>query len=185
MHVEGVPEHAERAVEPTRCIAAGVVVVGAAVAGGGPTAMARCRRTPSLAPTSRSCRRSIPDRRRPIHSAGTRSTSSTCWSRRKKSTAAGTATVAEPEAAQSFVLIEPEPERTEEVEAAMPEPVTAEPQPAHEDPVVSAPEPAPPASEPEPVIAANDIAPEPAVKPIIIGSEETAVVEKKRGWWRR
>ncbi len=38
---------------------------------------------------------------------------------------------------------------------------------------------------PEPVVAANDVAPEPAIKPIIIGAELEAVVEKKRGWWRR
>jgi ribonuclease E len=38
--------------------------------------------------------------------------------------------------------------------------------------------------EPEPV-PANDVAPEPLVKPIIIGSDQEAVVEKKRGWWRR
>ena len=36
---------------------------------------------------------------------------------------------------------------------------------------------------PEP---ANDVTPEPLVKPIIIGTEEDApVAEKKRGWWRR
>ena len=38
--------------------------------------------------------------------------------------------------------------------------------------------------DPEPV-PANDVAPEPLVKPIIIGSDQEAVVEKKRGWWRR
>jgi hypothetical protein len=31
---------------------------------------------------------------------------------------------------------------------------------------------------------ANDVAPEPAVRPIIIGSGEEPA-EKKRGWWRR
>jgi hypothetical protein len=34
-------------------------------------------------------------------------------------------------------------------------------------------------------MAANDREPEPLVKPIIIGSEQDVVVEKKRGWWRR
>ena len=38
--------------------------------------------------------------------------------------------------------------------------------------------------EPEPV-PANDVAPEPLVKPIIVGGDQEAVVEKKRGWWRR
>ena len=37
---------------------------------------------------------------------------------------------------------------------------------------------------PEPV-AANDEAPDPAVKPIIVGSTQDVAVEKKRGWWRR
>jgi hypothetical protein len=35
------------------------------------------------------------------------------------------------------------------------------------------------------VVAANDLAPEPAIKPIIIGGEQDVVLEKKRGWWRR
>ena len=43
------------------------------------------------------------------------------------------------------------------------------------EPVASLPEPAP--------VAANDTAP--AIKPIVIGSEEAPPVEKKRGWWRR
>jgi hypothetical protein len=43
----------------------------------------------------------------------------------------------------------------------------------------------PRAPEPEPVVAANDIVPEPAIKPIIIGGEQDVVLEKKRGWWRR
>ena len=38
---------------------------------------------------------------------------------------------------------------------------------------------------PEPMAAANDPAPEPAIRPIIIGAEQDVVVEKKRGWWRR
>jgi ribonuclease E len=42
-----------------------------------------------------------------------------------------------------------------------------------------------PEIEAEPMVAANDAAPEPAVKPIIIGADEVPVAEKKRGWWRR
>ena len=56
-------------------------------------------------------------------------------------------------------------------------PPAAHHEPAHE---FLASEPAP-----EPVIAANDAALEPAIKPIIIGAEPDAAVEKKRGWWRR
>jgi ribonuclease E len=41
------------------------------------------------------------------------------------------------------------------------------------------------ASEAIQVEVANDVAPEPAIRPIIIGSGEEMVVEKKRGWWRR
>ncbi len=47
-----------------------VAAVVAAVAGGGPMATARCRRTPNPAPTSPICRRSIPGRRPPTRSAG-------------------------------------------------------------------------------------------------------------------
>jgi ribonuclease E len=45
----------------------------------------------------------------------------------------------------------------------------------------------PPVSAPEPgqVEVANDVASEPAIRPILIGSGEEVVVEKKRGWWRR
>jgi hypothetical protein len=39
-------------------------------------------------------------------------------------------------------------------------------------------------SESPPAHVANDVAPEPIIRPIIIGSGE-AVPEKKRGWWRR
>jgi ribonuclease E len=69
-------------------------------------------------------------------------------------------------------------------------PVPEVPEPAAEavsiqeapvSPVHPEPDPAP---EPEPV-AANDAAPEPAVKPIIINGAQDATVEKKRGWWRR
>jgi ribonuclease E len=38
---------------------------------------------------------------------------------------------------------------------------------------------------PEPMTAADDPPPEAAIRPIIIGNGEDAVVEKKRGWWRR
>ena len=37
----------------------------------------------------------------------------------------------------------------------------------------------------EPPVVANDEVAEPAVKPIVIGSEQDTIVEKKRGWWRR
>jgi hypothetical protein len=40
-------------------------------------------------------------------------------------------------------------------------------------------------TEPESLVAANDAAAEPAIKPIIVGGGEDVVVEKKRGWWRR
>jgi ribonuclease E len=69
----------------------------------------------------------------------------------------------------------PEPAATE----AMGEPAAVEP--ALEDagsPPVSA-------SEPGHVEVANDVAPEPAIRPILIGSGEEVAVEKKRGWWRR
>ncbi len=32
---------------------------------------------------------------------------------------------------------------------------------------------------------ANDVAQEPAVRPIVIGGSEAPPAEKKRGWWRR
>ena len=63
-------------------------------------------------------------------------------------------------------------ERTELAEAEAP---FSEPQTE-----VRAPEP-----EFESVVAANDVAAEPAIKPIIIGGEQEVVLEKKRGWWRR
>jgi len=40
-------------------------------------------------------------------------------------------------------------------------------------------------SPPEPPAPANDRDAEPAVGPIVIGTEDTPPVEKKRGWWRR
>lgn len=86
-----------------------------------------------------------------------------------------------------------------EHEAAAVEPVTTTPAPVTDPaapPVVEATVAEPPAAEheavpPEPVVAAeppvpaNDVAAEPAVKPIIIGGEQDVAVQKKRGWWRR
>jgi ribonuclease E len=85
----------------------------------------------------------------------------------------------------------------EQAEAAAPSPAapaesppaavqTEAPPPLIED----APEPAQAeatGAEAEPMVAANDAAPEPepAVKPIIIGGDQDVAVEKKRGWWRR
>ena len=82
------------------------------------------------------------------------------------------------------VAIEPvaEPpvvEVAEIVNAAAPEPVAAEP-------VVLEAAPAEPAAAAEaPPEPAEDTAPQPAVKPILIGSEAEPPAEKKRGWWRR
>src|SRR5690348_9459481 len=95
--------------------------------------------------------------------------------------------VAEPEPAppSSVLLDEPEPERAEATggePALVDASASAEqvaPGPTQQPLFDAAPEP-----EPEPV-PANDAAPELLVKPIIIGSDEDAVVEKKRGWWRR
>jgi ribonuclease E len=91
--------------------------------------------------------------------------------------------------------LEPAPEPVAQTPVAEPEPVLFEPvapQPVVPEPVVVEPvasEPVPielPEPIPEPVqVAANDSAPEPLVKPIVIGSDEEPVVEKKRGWWRR
>jgi ribonuclease E len=55
--------------------------------------------------------------------------------------------------------------------------VLTEPEPEDAEPTGAEPEPAP--------LAANDAAPEPAIKPILIGGEQDVVVERKRGWWRR
>jgi ribonuclease E len=84
--------------------------------------------------------------------------------------------------------IEPTPLPGLEPEYAPPF-ITAEP--AHAAAETIAAEPGPPAqlelpaADPEPMVAANDAAPEPVVKPIIIGADEAPVAEKKRGWWRR
>ena len=80
----------------------------------------------------------------------------------------------DPEPVAAEIVNTPEPE---------PEPVAVQPAP---DPV---PEPA--ASEPEtvaaalPPVPANDVIAEPLIKPILIGADGEAPVEKKRGWWRR
>jgi ribonuclease E len=74
--------------------------------------------------------------------------------------------------------------------ATAPEPATVEAkgEPAANQPLVEAApaEPTAPATSPEPPPpeVANDAAPEPAIKPIIIGSGEEPA-QKKRGWWRR
>lgn len=60
--------------------------------------------------------------------------------------------------------------------AAMPEPAA--------QPEATEPPPPPPEPEQSPQ-PANDTAPEPAIKPIVIGSGTEPMVEKKRGWWRR
>ena len=105
--------------------------------------------------------------------------------------------VAEPvaEAEGAVALVQPEtPAAAPDLEianATAPEPVAAEGagEPAATQPIVDA-TPAEPtaghASEPEsmPIEVANDAAPEPAIKPIIIGSGEEPA-QKKRGWWRR
>jgi ribonuclease E len=65
---------------------------------------------------------------------------------------------------------------------AEPEPTQSE---AAEREIAAPPEAVLPVTESAPPIAANDVTPEPVVKPIIIGSDAAAVVEKKRGWWRR
>jgi ribonuclease E len=45
---------------------------------------------------------------------------------------------------------------------------------------------APIAVEPEPPpVPANDVVAGPVVQPIVIGSESTPPLERKRGWWRR
>jgi hypothetical protein len=94
--------------------------------------------------------------------------------------AAAPPAVTEPQPAPvpSLLLDEPEPAQAQSTGAeAEPGQPPATPQQADE------PEPAV-RPEPEPV-AADDAAQEPLVKPIVIGSAQDVVVEKKRGWWRR
>jgi ribonuclease E len=80
----------------------------------------------------------------------------------------------------------PEP-AAEIVNTTAPEPASiepvADPVPAPAEPDITV-EPVPVMAEAPPV-AANDAAPEPLVKPIMIGSADAPPVEKKRGWWRR
>ncbi|HET7883689.1 MAG TPA: Rne/Rng family ribonuclease [Acetobacteraceae bacterium] len=109
-----------------------------------------------------------------------------------------------PEAEAPVIADAPEPaltemrrdhptEELEEPTAAMVEPAIAEAadvEPRHEPPVFAAvaqtdAESTVAVPEPEPMIAANDAAPEPAIKPIIIGGEQDVMNQKKRGWWRR
>jgi ribonuclease E len=97
------------------------------------------------------------------------------------------APAAEPELAVAAPLPMAEPEAFTEAQAAELPPATHEPEPVTEaeqppEPDLAAPEPSATA---EPPVPANDVAAEPAVKPIIVGGEPDAVVEKKRGWWRR
>jgi ribonuclease E len=104
---------------------------------------------------------------------------------------AANAVVVEPEITNVAVTAEPEPAQTAAPEVATPEPgpspaiILAAPEPAQAEVAGAEPEPLPRAPEPEPVVAANDIVPEPVIKPIIIGGEQDVVLEKKRGWWRR
>jgi ribonuclease E len=101
-----------------------------------------------------------------------------------------------PAPASAVILVEPErvpgpvyepagpvaaPELPAPPAVAFAEPVFAEADRVEAEPEEAAAA-APP---PEPMTAANDPAPEPAIRPIIIGAEQDVVVEKKRGWWRR
>ena len=74
------------------------------------------------------------------------------------------------------------------INTAAPEPVASEPvadaPQAEPDPQAAPPTDASAAPEPEPEVA-NDVAPEPAIRPILVGSGGDAAAEKKRGWWRR
>jgi len=89
------------------------------------------------------------------------------------------ATSLEPVSRNSEVQEQSAPEMESEIiNTSAPEPLLSEPTPEPETPSQSD-EPAPP---PE---VANDAVPEPAVRPILIGSEAEAPGEKKRGWWRR
>jgi ribonuclease E len=100
----------------------------------------------------------------------------------------------EPEPVRPIILADPDPVAAEATrDDPEPEPVpvsapmSAAPEPVQTEAPFSEPEPEVLAPEPEleTVIAANDVAAEPAIKPIIIGGEQEVVLEKKRGWWRR
>jgi ribonuclease E len=74
-----------------------------------------------------------------------------------------------------------EPIPAEDVDQPVPVAIADEPTPAPIDVPDLEPESVP---EPHPEPEAT-MAPEPAIKPFIVGSDQDAVVEKKRGWWRR
>ncbi|HEY1933311.1 MAG TPA: Rne/Rng family ribonuclease [Acetobacteraceae bacterium] len=79
---------------------------------------------------------------------------------------------------------EPKVTNTSAPEPVLTEPVATEPAPADPvpaEPVATEPVATPAFAAPE---AANDVTPEPAIKPIIIGSGEEPT-ERKRGWWKR
>ena len=165
------------------------VVVAAADDAGGTRAMARCRRMLSRVPSNRSCRRFTPDLPLPTRLAAQPSTSSTFLSR--PNGPAPTLVEAAPvvpdpatAAASPIILDEPEPAQAQAMsgEAEALKSPDLEEQGTSPEPI-EAPEPDR-LPEPEPV-PANDVAPEPLVKPIIVGGDQEAVVEKKRGWWRR
>ena len=94
--------------------------------------------------------------------------------------------VAVPEPSAVEPAPEPEPEPSAQA-PVMAEPAAAElahATPAHAEPVQT--ELAMPnATEPSVAMPANDVVPEPAIRPIVIGSAEAPAGEKKRGWWRR
>ncbi len=80
---------------------------------------------------------------------------------------------------------EPPPVILTEPEPAQAEATRAEPEFEPAPPVMAEPALEQAQAAPESEVAANDAAPEPAIKPIVIGGEQHVVVEKKRGWWRR
>ncbi len=53
------------------------------------------------------------------------------------------------------------------------------------DRAAGAPDSQPDAAPEAPPVPANDVVSGPVVQPIVIGSELTPPVERKRGWWRR
>jgi ribonuclease E len=98
--------------------------------------------------------------------------------------------MAEPPMAEPPVA---EPPAEASVETVVAETIAA-PEPVAPEPVVAEPVKAVPAQaelaiaeDPAPAIAepANDVVQEPAIRPIVIGTDEAPPVEKKRGWWRR
>jgi ribonuclease E len=85
-------------------------------------------------------------------------------------------------AAPVTVLAKPEPTAapTEPTPADEPAPAAAEAAPAP-----AAAEAARPTAEVVPLPVAEEKRPEPVVKPILVGVEDEAPAQKKRGWWRR